>query len=213
MSAPIAPATAGAKYVPRAKLEAEKAAAAAGTTLDATPPKETKETETVYTQADLDDFTPARKFFYDSSDVFKKLQHAKKAFGDKPEVENMFNQHRANNMDKKVTTKFADQFYVCMDDINDTAGSLLTNNSVKAYMDLGCSPGGFSSWVMAHNKQSRGLGVTLPEESGGLPMVSFPDGDYEVKYQDVTQLDVVRALAKERHPNGVDLVMAACIYR
>lgn len=140
------------KYVPRAKLEAERRAAelaAKGETPDAAA----SDAPPPFSAEELADFTPARRWFYDQSDIFKRLQHAKKQFGDKPEVENMFNQHRANNADKKVGTKFADQFYVCMDDINETAGSLLTNDSVKAYLDLGCSPGGFSTWVMANNRE------------------------------------------------------------
>lgn len=232
-----------AKYIPRAKLEAERRAAeqaANGETATTTTVTDgdttTASSETTpFSTEELAEFTPARRWFYDQSDIFKRLQHAKKQFGDKPEVENMFNQHRANNVDKKVGTKFADQFYVCMDDINETAGSLLTNDSVKAYLDLGCSPGGFSTWVMANNRECRqsllhgyprlfantlgrtadslGLGITLPEEKGGLPLVSHPDGDYQVSFLDITQLDEARKIITTRHPKGVDLVMAACIYR
>lgn len=44
-------------------------------------------------------------------------------------------------------------------------------------------------------------------------MVSQPDGDYQVSFLDITQLDEARKIITTRHPKGVDLVMAACIYR
>ncbi len=34
----------------------------------------------------------------------------------------------------------------CMDDINSTANELLSKGDVLRFLDLGCSPGGFSTW-------------------------------------------------------------------
>jgi hypothetical protein len=100
-----------------------------------------------------------------------------------------------------------------MDDINNTAGNLLGNGDIQRYLDLGCSPGGFSTWVMSKNPKAKGLGITLPVEMAGLPMVSFPEGDYIVKYRDITKLDQVEKEIKDAEMGEMDLVMAACIYR
>ncbi|OBZ77235.1 hypothetical protein A0H81_02043 [Grifola frondosa] len=35
---------------------------------------------------------------------------------------------------------------------------------VHTFLDLGCSPGGFSNWLLKHNCDARGLGITLPDE-------------------------------------------------
>jgi hypothetical protein len=107
-----------------------------------------------------------------------------------------------------------------MQDIDDTADSVLTRNAkspVRHYLDLGCSPGGFSSWVMDQYPESMGLGVTLPPDIGGLPMVSFPEGNYEVKYGDLTDMQQTAEVMKQRFGTDahgvVDLALAAAIYR
>lgn len=107
-----------------------------------------------------------------------------------------------------------------MQDIDDTADSVMTRNAkspVRHYLDLGCSPGGFSSWVMDHYPESMGLGVTLPPDIGGLPMVSFPEGDYDVKYGDLTNMQQTAELIKQRFgvddKGVIDLALAAAIYR
>ncbi|EPQ53651.1 hypothetical protein GLOTRDRAFT_130988 [Gloeophyllum trabeum ATCC 11539] len=35
------------------------------------------------------------------------------------------------------------------------------------FLDLGCCPGGFSSYILATNRNARGVGVSLPVEDGG----------------------------------------------
>lgn len=107
-----------------------------------------------------------------------------------------------------------------MQDIDDTADSVLTRNATRQidnYLDLGCSPGGFSSWVMDQYPDAMGLGVTLPPDIGGLPMVSFPEGDYEVKYGDLTDLRQTTEAIEKRFGSDadgvVDLALAAAIYR
>jgi trans-aconitate methyltransferase len=107
-----------------------------------------------------------------------------------------------------------------MQDIDDTADSVLTRNATRpidTYLDLGCSPGGFSSWVMDQYPDAMGLGVTLPPDIGGLPMVSFPEGDYEVNYADLTDLRQTTEAIEKRFGSDadgvVDLALAAAIYR
>jgi 23S rRNA U2552 (ribose-2'-O)-methylase RlmE/FtsJ len=100
-----------------------------------------------------------------------------------------------------------------MNDIDITAGNVLSKGDISRYLDLGCSPGGFSTWVMSKNPESKGLGITLPVEMAGLPMVSFPEGNYTVKYRDVTRLEDVERELREADMGILDLVMAACIYR
>ncbi|KAJ9124103.1 hypothetical protein QFC22_000898 [Naganishia vaughanmartiniae] len=207
-------------YVPRAKREALA-----------------KEAELQPTSADLNsgvvagavnitdeetqDWSYARKWFFERSETFKRLQNVKKQFGEDPRVENLFNQQRANStQNAPVSRRFADQFYQCMQDIDDTAGSVLCKDAespVRNYLDLGCSPGGFSSWVMDQHPRSRGLGVTLHPDRGGLPMVSMPQGDYDIQYGDLTELQRTTDLIEQRFGSDeqgvIDLASAAAIYR
>lgn len=42
---------------------------------------------------------------------------------------------------------------------------------VGSFVDLGCAPGGFSCRLLEHQPKARGLGVTMPHEAGGFPML------------------------------------------
>lgn len=67
--------------------------------------------------------------------------------------------------------------------------------------------------MSTHNPKAKGLGITLPPEMAGLPMISFPPGDYTVRYRDITKLEEVEYEIKAAGMGELDLVMAACIYR
>lgn len=63
---------------------------------------------------------------------------------------------------------------------------------MNRFLDLGCSPGGFSSWLIRHNYNARGLGITLPDEDAKFPMI-FPDSDpdrtrYQIIHKDLISL-------------------------
>ncbi|KAJ9098786.1 hypothetical protein QFC19_006263 [Naganishia cerealis] len=207
-------------YVPRAKREAlAKEAELQHTSND--PDSGVVVGPATITEEETQDWSYARKWFFDRSDTFRRLQNVKKQFGEDPRVENLFNQQRANStQNAPVSRRFADQFYQCMQDIDDTADSVLGKDSkspVRHYLDLGCSPGGFSSWVMDQHPRSIGLGVTLSPDKGGLPMISMPQGDYDVQYGDLTELQHTTNLIEQRFGSDaqgvIDLALAAAIYR
>ncbi|KAI0742091.1 hypothetical protein C8Q80DRAFT_1347080 [Daedaleopsis nitida] len=49
----------------------------------------------------------------------------------------------------------------------DTAGQVVPTASFFEFLDVGCAPGGFNSYVLRMNPQARGVGITLPESAGG----------------------------------------------
>lgn len=100
-----------------------------------------------------------------------------------------------------------------MDDINTTLNDLLVN-SVNKWVDLGCAPGGFSSWVAQNNPKARGKGFTLSVEDEGLPMLMIPDASqFTLVYKDITDTEGIKSMVKQDEEGGVDLVVAAAIYR
>lgn len=81
-------------YVPRAKREALAREAEAQS-------KSANETgagdETVLiSEEETQDWSFARKWFFDRSETFKRLQNVKKQFGEDPRVENLYEQSRVN---------------------------------------------------------------------------------------------------------------------
>lgn len=61
-------------------------------------------------------------------------------------------------------------------DVNDlgvagTCGRSLFVPADFTFLDICSAPGGFSSFLLSHEKCSGGYGITLPQSAGGLPMV------------------------------------------
>jgi hypothetical protein len=71
--------------------------------------------------------------------------------------------------------------------VDEQVGGLFSGRRVRAFLDLGCAPGGFSLFLLKNNPGARGVGVTLP----GIPLVSHgrPLADpsrYQVQHRDIT---------------------------
>ncbi len=79
-------------YVPRAKLLALQAEAEQTQNGSlATPPPTPAETATTsYSEEEIASWPEARRYFYNSSNTFRELQNAKKAFNENPDVEEMW---------------------------------------------------------------------------------------------------------------------------
>ena len=57
------------------------------------------------------------------------------------------------------------------------------------FLDLGCAPGGFSSFLLSDPRCAGGYGVTLPEEMGGFPLRVQQTETFQLHF---TQLLVLR---------------------
>ncbi|KAJ3183285.1 hypothetical protein HDU85_002311 [Gaertneriomyces sp. JEL0708] len=179
-----------------------------------------------------DDLDFLHKHLIQVSTLLASLQKAKEAFENDPQVEQMFRRNRAigvtpSNADsEKATTKpsstFANQFHGAMEEV-DSSSRGAVSGSVKRFLDLGCAPGGFSRWILEHNPNSMGMGVTLPPEMGGIPMVMegiLEDSSrYRCEYRDVTESpgsirwSLQPDTKGQSHPEYCDLVIAGSIYR
>ncbi|KAJ3158280.1 hypothetical protein HDU86_002989 [Geranomyces michiganensis] len=178
------------------------------------------------------------------SPLLQDLEALKAEFESDTNVERMFASNRAhsaaitikplevsarppNTAETNVpSSHFANQFKGAMDEVDAQSGGKLRDGGVKVFLDLGCAPGGFSKWVLEQNPEAKGLGVTLPPEVGGLPMIMEgvlqDDSRYGCIYRDVTDRPAEISYA---HPPGAkdrsagcippqcDLVIAGSIYR
>ncbi|KAI8824288.1 uncharacterized protein EV422DRAFT_315347 [Fimicolochytrium jonesii] len=203
-------------------------------------------------QPSLEDMDFFYRHLYTHCETLRRLQTLKEEFENEPTVERMFRKNRAHSAaltavqkdsdtvgqdgsEQEVTssrpssapdTRFANQFKGAMEEVAKGSGVKLQNGGVKHFLDLGCAPGGFSRWVLEQNADAHGLGVTLPPDVGGLPMIL--DGVLEEKeryrclYRDVTDRpeeiwyeDLKKGDGgEEGSPEAAcDLVIAGSIYR
>ncbi|GJE92493.1 FtsJ-like methyltransferase [Phanerochaete sordida] len=83
-----------------------------------------------------------------------------------------------------------------------SGGKLFGFGKVKRFLDLGCSPGGFSNWILGNNPRADGVGITLPDERAQWSMVvagtHLEKSRYETRFADIVSLAMDAAESDER---------------
>lgn len=159
---------------------------------------------------------------FDRSPVLRKLLKLKHKFAKDPKVEAYFQNRRqlyaeVGTEDVRRITVFRDQFEEAMEDINDQSGWALTG--VQGFLDLGCAPGGFSTWVLKKNIESRGVGVTIGSDQNGWAMVHTGWGTSMLERYEVTEADLTDSKAwppimeKVQAIGNCNLVIAGAVFR
>ncbi|KAJ3091095.1 hypothetical protein HK102_001728, partial [Quaeritorhiza haematococci] len=178
-----------------------------------------------------DDIDFLHKHLYLTSPLLRELHRAKKEFEADPLVDKMFSNNRAHSVPAAPSprggTVFEKQFYSALEQVDAKTGGTIKAGRFEKFLDLGAAPGGFSRYLLESNPLAKGVGVTLPAEDGGLPLVidSSPVLSDPTRYKwiarDVTDHpEDIRFDFNEQDPAPrstsvelVDLVVAGCIYR
>lgn len=71
----------------------------------------------------------------------------------------------ADNADRKLQQYWFHNMKKIMREIDNHTGCIPFRR--LDFLDLGCCPGGFSSYILTKNRKARGIGVSLPVEEGG----------------------------------------------
>lgn len=90
--------------------------------------------------------------------------------------------------------------YGVMDEIyevHDDLAGLVPETGFK-FLDLGCAPGGFSSYLLEDHRCSMGFGVTLPSTIGGFPM-RLRTSNFFLQQGDLFELGPTDLMAKDVH--------------
>ncbi|KII89652.1 hypothetical protein PLICRDRAFT_107951 [Plicaturopsis crispa FD-325 SS-3] len=74
--------------------------------------------------------------------------------------------NKADNASEKMNRIWFRQMRVCFQEI-DRFTMVMAYRKPLLFLDLGCSPGGFSSYILAQNALAKGVGVSLDVEKGG----------------------------------------------
>lgn len=121
-----------------------------------------------------------------------------------------------SNLDAKDVNNSRDDYEKALGEINSQLEGAFAN--VEVFLDLGCAPGGFSTWVLKNNARCRGVGVTLEEKHNGRIMNrtgwdDFP-GRYEFLEGDITDATVWPGIqGKVEGPGACNLVIAGAVFR
>jgi SAM-dependent methyltransferase len=165
--------------------------------------------------ASLDFFN---RYLYNNSAVLRYLVPLKKKYKENPKIEARFATHKIHGGEAPPEV-YLNVFTKAMREINyHTNFSVVSNDRVRRFLDLGCAPGGFSRWIIKNNPSCTGVGFTLPPELGGFKMEFDSPGQYKYFYQDITdQPQLINYLSNddERTKSGslFDLCIAGCIFR
>ncbi|KAH9908239.1 uncharacterized protein BXZ73DRAFT_109963 [Epithele typhae] len=79
-----------------------------------------------------------------------------------------------------------------MKEVDHASGQLIPSWGHFTFLDIGCAPGGFSSYILRKNRNALGTGITLPVSQGGPPMQLEEQFHqrYRLIEQDVLELDL-----------------------
>ncbi|PCH37040.1 hypothetical protein WOLCODRAFT_128005 [Wolfiporia cocos MD-104 SS10] len=150
---------------------------------------------------------PTGAQFWDLSLPYRRLRILKRLYGAHPAVDRSFNKQRDAYFRQRLEnthTPHLQTYETAFASINRANGGCFFGGRVKRFLDLGCSPGGFSSWLLKNNKGVRGVGITLAaDEEGGFPFHVDPSlcakTKYRVRYEDVIQL-AMTSVSVDKNP-------------
>ncbi|KAI0771654.1 hypothetical protein BD413DRAFT_613153 [Trametes elegans] len=77
--------------------------------------------------------------------------------------------HSADNASEKMNIGWFYQMRAVMRELNEV-GDFVSKTHPFEFLDLGCAPGGFSSYVLHKNPRCTGSGISLPSSLGGHAM-------------------------------------------
>ncbi|OCH88070.1 hypothetical protein OBBRIDRAFT_735136 [Obba rivulosa] len=147
---------------------------------------------------------PLELRFLERSRIQGKLLYLKCLFREHPAVEQHFTAirecqlHAAPSAGRVHLRSYEHAF----GELDRTCGGCFGGGKIRTFLDLGCSPGGFSSWILKHNRSATGVGITLPDADAkwAMPddMISMPDR-YRVQFDDLNNLTMC-AITEGREP-------------
>ena len=135
---------------------------------------------------------------FERSLEFRRLTLLKYFYGLSQEVTRAHARERECNREAarrspKSPRIYLDAFRKAFRDINDASGDAF-GHKVRRFLDLGCAPGGFATWLLKNNKKAQGTGITLSSEAKGLRLQLEPSlrGRFQVHYEDVCRVAMGR---------------------
>ncbi|KZT02825.1 uncharacterized protein LAESUDRAFT_661073 [Laetiporus sulphureus 93-53] len=143
---------------------------------------------------------PFETRFWGESVAHRRLLLLKSLYRAHPAVDKQFKERRTLHMLQATSQPSPVHLYAfekLFSQINRELGGCFGGGQVKRFLDLGCSPGGFSTWLLKSNGYAgvQGVGVTLPDDEARFPlqidpMLSATALSYRVLFGDVMKLSM-----------------------
>ncbi|KAI0700283.1 hypothetical protein BC835DRAFT_1412088 [Cytidiella melzeri] len=153
--------------------------------------------------------TTFEQSFIQESPILAQLLYIKRLYSKHPMTEERFSSMKSTKPpDSDVhLKKYMDAFK----SLNQQMGSPFGPSLVDSFLDLGCSPGGFSNWLVSNNPRATGLGVTLPNSEASWPMkqkgTPLDSSRYELRFANIVDL-AMDSDSWVLRPEGFELVLA-----
>lgn len=124
------------------------------------------------------------------SPIFRSLRDIKRRYGTNDHVSEEFARRRSEYNFAQPQPLFRDQFEAIFGKIDDAIGGAFSEGVISKFLDLGCAPGGFSKYILDHNIDAEGLGITLPHIPMSVDGTSLAETRrYSVYEGDLTTVD------------------------
>ncbi|EGN99289.1 hypothetical protein SERLA73DRAFT_90613 [Serpula lacrymans var. lacrymans S7.3] len=122
-------------------------------------------------------------------DEFVELMKLKRKGWEAESLDHHFQQQRivADNSGEKETRIWFIRMRGVLSEINDASRCIPAKREMS-FLDVGCCPGGFTSYIMSTNRRATGVGISLEVESGGHESIISPKlmKKFHIIYADLT---------------------------
>ncbi|TFY62293.1 hypothetical protein EVJ58_g3950 [Rhodofomes roseus] len=126
------------------------------------------------------------------------------------EKKEQYERNRAAVQSDENSTLHLEGFKHAFSQINAGSGNAFGEDKVHSFLDLGCAPGGFSTWVLENNRSASGVGITLSPEARGLRLQldSRFHAQFQCSFDDVCRIAAGDIDIASVPAAGFDLVIA-----
>jgi hypothetical protein len=128
--------------------------------------------------------------FLEVSPIHSRLHRLKELYGAHPATDQQFQRQGSRSVPQNPIGH-RDSYQKAFGEMNAVHG-MFRHKSLRHFLDIGCSPGGFSGWMLSENADVRGVGITLPDEDAPWNMVvsgtELEGSRYELRFDNIISL-------------------------
>ncbi|KAH9912465.1 uncharacterized protein B0H18DRAFT_1157309 [Fomitopsis serialis] len=162
----------------------------------------------------VSDLTSFEQPFLNRSDEFCRLLAMKYVSRQNSDVtrakKEQYERNRARLHMEDSSALHFEGFRRAFGEINTGSDNAFGEDRVQSFLDLGCAPGGSSTWILQNNRNARGIGITLSPDAGGLRLqLDSPFLEQlQVRYEDLCKIASGGEAIEDTPATGFDLVVA-----
>lgn len=138
--------------------------------------------------------------FLEVSLILSRLRRLKELYGAHPATDQQF-QRQGSHSTPKNSMRHLDSYQRAFEQIS-AAHGLFRYKGLRRFL-MGCSPGGFSNWMLSTNTDVQGVRITLPDEEPPWKMLfkgtELEGPRYELRFGNIVSLTMA-SVEKDENP-------------